>query len=124
MIIIGHKAIKHPIFKNIKNIEDINNTNANEIVYFESDYKIANYCKDNEIKYAVKISNITDLIIYSNLDAKYILVREKNIAENSQKIANDYFFDSKILYIINDESSIENAAMLGFDGVIFESVLN
>lgn len=127
MIIIGYEDLPCEKFVKIQNLEDIKNTNPNEIVWFESkEYstKFALHCKENNIPYAVKIINIKDLVIYSNLCAKYILISEKYLAEQSQKIANEYFFDSKILYIINDEGSIENAAILGIDGVIFNKHLN
>ena len=36
MIIIGHKAIEFSAFKKIESIENIADTNANEIVWFQS----------------------------------------------------------------------------------------
>lgn len=123
MIVIGHTSLPYPKFKEIKDISDIKQTLANEIVFFSPNATLATHCKDNSIAYAVVVQSITELIIYANLNAKYLLIREKNLAEVAQKIANEYFFDSKILYIINDEGSIENAALLGIDGVIFDFVL-
>lgn len=127
MIIIGHKAIGYQRFIKVDSVKQISMTKANEIVWFEVqsdiEYELSTHCKDNNISYAVKINSLREVIIYAALNAKYILIQEKYTAENAQKIADEYFFDSKIIYIINDEGSIENIAMLGIDGVIFDEVL-
>lgn len=127
MIIIGHRIIDFSKFVKIENINDIKNTKANEVVWFQANtndaHNIAKHCMKNNIMYAVMVNSLNEVIIFSNLKANFIIIKEKNLAENAQKIANDYFFDSKILYVINDESSIENIAMLGIDGVIFNDIL-
>lgn len=127
MIIIGHKAIEFSAFKKIESIENIADTNANEIVWFQSNisnsYDIAKHCIANNIAYAIFVHSLIEVIIFANLGAKFIIIKEKNLVENAQKIANEYFFDSKILYVINDEGSIENMAILGIDGVIFNDIL-
>ncbi len=128
MIIIGHIAISYNNFVKIKDIDDIKHTKASEVVWFQSNidnvYDVAKHCIENDISYAVLAHSLNDVIIFANLKASFIMIREKNLVENAQKVANEYFFDSKILYIINDESSIENLAMLGIDGVIFNHILN
>ena len=127
MIIIGHRAIEYNAFKKIENIENIADSRADEIVWFYSNinesYNLAKYCGKNNIAYGVFVDSLRDVIIFANLMAKFIIIKEKNLVENAQKIANEYFFDSKILYVINDEGSIENMAMLGVDGVIFNDIL-
>lgn len=128
MILIGHSAIYYPNFIYIKNIQDIKNTQAKDIIWFytkdDKDYTLSKYCKDNEINYSVIVDELKDVIIFANLNAKYIIIKNKHLVEMAQKIADEYFIDSKILYIINDESSIENMAILGIDGIIFNCVLN
>lgn len=127
MIIIGHEAIESIAFRKIESIENIANSNANEIVWFQSNinntYNIAKHCVANNIAYGIVVHSLNEVVIFANLMAKFIIIKEKNLVENAQKIANEYFFDSKILYVINDEGSIENMAMLGIDGVIFNDIL-
>lgn len=123
MIIIGHKALKSPRFRAIQSIGDIQKTFASEVVFFSDNFALATHCKAYEITYAVEISRIVDLMIYANLGAKYLIIRRKNFAKVCQKLANEYFLDSKILLVINGDRGIESAANLGIDGVIFEGVL-
>lgn len=123
MIIIGHKTLKSPQFRVIQNIDDIDKSFANEIMFFSDDITIAMHCNECEIAYAVKVKCIVDLLLYSNLGAKYIIVGHKNLAQKCQKIANEYFLDSKILLVIRNDKGIESAANLGIDGVIYEHVL-
>ena len=123
MIIIGHKALQSPKFRAIKSIDDIKKTSANEVVFFSDDLDLAAHCKACEIAYAVEICRIVDLMIYANLGAKYIVIRRKKLARICQKLANEYFLDSKILLVVEDDSGIEMGAKLGIGGVIFECVL-
>ena len=123
MIIIGHKALKSPKFRAIRSISDIDKTFANEVVFFSDDFALASHCKECEIAYAVEVRRVVDLMIYANLGAKYIVIRRKNFAKKCQKLANEYFLDSKILLVVRDEKGIESAANLGIGGVIFERIL-
>lgn len=123
MIIIGHNALQYPKFRAIKNISDIDKTLANEIVFFSDDFELAKHCNACEVAYAVEIKRIVDLLIYANLGAKYILIRSKKFAQICQKIANEYFLDTKILLVIKDDKGIESAAKKGIDGVIYENIL-
>ena len=123
MIIIGHKALQSPKFRAIQSIDDIKKTSANEVVFFGDDLDLAAHCKAYEIAYAVEIWRIVDLMIYANLGAKYIVIRRKKLARICQKLANEYFLDSKILLVVAGEGGIEMGAKLGIDGVIFECVL-
>ena len=123
MIIIGHKALQSPKFRAIQSVDDIKKTSANEVVFFSDDFDLAAHCKACEVAYAVEICRIVDLMIYANLGAKYIVIRRKKLARICQKLANEYFLDSKILLVVAGESGIEMGAKLGIDGVIFERVL-
>ena len=93
------------------------------MVFFSDDLDLARHCNECEIAYAVEIWRIVDLMIYANLGAKYIVIRRKKLARICQKLANEYFLDSKILLVVAGESGIEMGAKLGIDGVIFECVL-
>ena len=123
MIIIGHKALKSQKFRAIQSIDDIKKTSANEVVFFSDSFEIAKHCNECEVAYAVEICRIVDLMIYANLGAKYIVIRRKKLARICQKLANEYFLDSKILLVVAGECGIEMGAKLGIDGVIFECVL-
>lgn len=123
MIIIGHSAIECEDFRLIRNIKDIKKSKADEIVYFPHNIALARYCKDNEIKFAVIVSCILELMIYEKLGAKYLMLTPLKFAQKCQKIANEYFFDSKILLIIKKDKDIEKTAQIGIDGVIFENHL-
>ena len=123
MIIIGHKALQSPKFRAIQSIDDIKKTSANEVVFFSDSFEIARHCNECEITYAVEVCRVVDLMIYANLGAKYIVIWRKKLAQICQKLANEYFLDSKILLVVRDENGIEKTAKLGIDGVIFESVL-
>ena len=123
MIIIGHKALKSPKFRAIQSVESIKKTFANEIVFFSNNLALASHCNACEIAYSVEIDSIVDLLIYANLGAKYIVIRNKKFAQICQKIANEYFLDAKILLVISNDKDIESAAKKGIDGVIYECVL-
>lgn len=128
MIIIGHKAIKYPSFKYIKNINEISKTKANNIIIFDIkydiNYSISIHCNKYNINYAIKALTTTDAILYANLGAKYIIYNDFNTAKLAQKIADTYFFDSKILCIINNDNDLEKIADLGIDGVIFKNIID
>ena len=123
MIIIGHNALQSPKFRAIQSIDDIKKTSANELVFFSDSFEIARHCNECEVAYAVEIKRVVELMIYANLGAKYIVIRRKKLARICQKLANEYFLDSKILLVVAGESGIEMGAKLGIDGVIFECVL-
>ena len=127
MIIIGHKAIKYPNFKYIVNIDDIASSIASDVLLFsvnsDKNYVISQHCNDNELEYAVLLDNINHALIYSQLGAKYLIYNSCDVAKSVQKIANEYFFDSKIICVIHDEKALETIAESGIDGVIFIDVL-
>lgn len=125
MIIIGHHAIAYKKFKKINSIEEINSTDNSSIVWFDSvddkGYILSHHCLENEVVYAIALDNITDFVIYANLKPAYIILEKS--PEIYQKIAETYLFDSKILYVIEDEEEIQSLAKLGIDGVIFRQLL-
>ena len=122
MIILGDSNVSNEIFSAINCIEDIIHTSSNSTVVFDYDKKLMIYAKNNNLQYAVKITNIKELIYANTLDAKYILVSD-DILELSQKLADNYMFDSKIIATIKDESSIEDIAIKEIDGIIFSTTL-
>ena len=103
-------------------IEDISNTKPNSVVAFKYNIDIVNYCSLNNISSAVVISNIQEAIFSNSLNAKYIIVKN-SIAKEIQKIAENYMFDAKIITIIKCDDEIENIALDGIDGVIYEELI-
>lgn len=128
MIVIGHSSIECKNFIKIKNISDIEKTNPADIVWFDANddknYHLSRHCKENEIEYAIFLFYLKDAIFYNNLGAKYILNLNLKQCKKLQKLADMYFFDSKIIYIVSDFNEIEKIALSGIDGVILDSILN
>jgi len=121
MIIAGHKDLDNFDIQIIKNINDIKKTKSNSIVAFRYDLELLKYCKNNNIKSLVVINNIKEAIFSNNLEATFIVTQNK--AEQIQKIAENYMFDSKILQPIKTDDEVEDVALKGIDGVIYETVI-
>ena len=122
MIIIGDKYIPYENIEEINSIEDIKNTKPNSTLIFSFDKEIMLYCLQNNIDYGVKVNSIIQTIYANSLEAKYILPNN-DILISSQKLADNYIFDSKILATINNEIEIEEIAIKEIDGVIYNSLL-
>jgi hypothetical protein len=107
----------------VLDIQSILNTPPSSIVYVEfseDNLDIINHTRLNHIDTAIYAKDITQIIYASSFGAMFIVVHA-DLAKNAQKIANDYLFDAKILVMIDDESQIQEFALLGVDGVIFPS---
>ncbi|WP_281951423.1 hypothetical protein [Nitrosophilus kaiyonis] len=115
MLILNHPKIEAPKLYKISSIDDIKSTPSNSIVWFDFDFDILNFCKSNEIKSAVNISNIKEAVYANSLDA-YFLICKFPLAKDVQTIAQNYLFDSKVIALI-DERLIENAIEAEIDGV-------
>lgn len=124
MIIIGHEVIEHEVFTRISSQQELEA--SSNLVWFDSQIEnaleLARMCFDNSVTYAVKITSFTDLVVYANLGAKYVIIQHTNV-EEFQRIANDYLLDTKILVLIQSTQEIENIARLGIDGVIYQHIL-
>ena len=90
--------------------------------FSEDNLDIIEYANTNQIEFALDANNITELIYASALGAKYILL-SREMAKTAQNIAENYLFDAKILVHINDNTEIEELALLGIDGVIFSNAI-
>jgi len=123
MILIGDKLVPFEKFYNISNIEDIQNTKANCVISFSYNEIILKYCFDNDLEFAIIITNIKEAIYANCLNAKY-LICNKTLAINIQKLADNYMFDSKILAIIDSNDEIEEIALKEIDGIIYKDVIN
>ncbi len=122
MILIGDKNIPFETITKINSVQDIRNTQPNSVVLFSFDIELLKYTQKNDIKSAVLVDNIKDIIYASNLNAYYIIPNNK-ILLKAQKLADNYVFDSKIIAVIKNDEELEQMALEEIDGVIFQSVL-
>lgn len=125
MIIFGHRFIANESFYHIPNIEAIENTPPSSTLFLEFSediLDIINHVANNQIPLALGIESITEIIYASSLGASYIIV-PKELSKTAQNIANNYLFDAKILVSIEEDSDIEELAVLGVDGVVFSNAI-
>ncbi|DAB30846.1 MAG TPA: hypothetical protein CFH84_01870 [Sulfurimonas sp. UBA12504] len=125
MILFGHRFIPSENFYHISNIDCIQRTPPSSIVCFEfneENLDIITHVKSNAVTFALRLTNVTELIYASNLGAKYAILLPK-MAKTAQDIAENYLFDMKILVLIEKEEEIEELAILGVDGVIFVNAI-
>ena len=125
MLIYGHRFIPSNSFYHVLDINSISNTPPSSTIHIEfseENLDIISHANLNSIHTSICVKNITQIIYASSLGASFIIVR-KNLANDAQKLANEYLFDAKILVIIEDESEIEELAILGIDGVIFSNAI-
>jgi len=125
VLLFGHKFIASKKFYHVYDIDAVHSTPPSSLIYLhfsESNLDIITYLQENEINFALKVENITQIIYASALNASYIVVEEE-LAKTAQKIAENYLFDAKILVHIEEEDAIEELALLGVDGVIYPSAV-
>ena len=122
MILIGDKNIPYEDIVKINKIDDIKDTLPNSTVLFNFDIKILKYTQKNDINSAVIVDNIKDVIFASNLNARYIIPINEILVQ-TQKIADNYMFDSKILAVIQNDDELEKIALKEIDGIIYKSIL-
>jgi hypothetical protein len=107
-------------FYEIISSEDLKNTPSNSTVLFDYDEKLAKYCKDNSVSYAMRVKSIKELVYANALECDFAFV-DKEFAKTAQDIANEYMFDMKIILSVTNDKELEWAAMNGIDGVWFRS---
>lgn len=122
MILIGDKLVPFEKIEKISKIEDIIKTSSNCTLLFDFKEEILTYCSQNNLFYAVLVSNIKEAIYANSLSAKYIIC-PKDLACKLQKIADNYMFDSRILSIIKSNDELEDIALNEIDGVIYSNLL-
>ena len=125
MILFGHRFIDSEKFYHVQSIDAINNTPPSSTIFTEfseENLDIIKYATTNSIKLAVHVNSITDIIYSSALDATFLVV-PKELAKTAQNLAENYLFDAKILVNIEDDSEIEELALLGIDGVIYSNAI-
>jgi len=125
MIILGHRFIASENFYHVPNIEAIENTPPASTLFLqfsEDILDVISYSRENQIAFVLDVESISELLYASSLGASYIVV-PKALAKTAQNIAENYLFDAKILVVIEEESEIEELALLGIDGVIFSNAI-
>jgi hypothetical protein len=122
MIIIGDMHIPYEDITKVETIEDIKSTKPNSTVLFQFDKDMMVYCMDNNINYAVIVGSVKHAVYANCLKAKYILPIDNDL-NDTQKVAENYMFDSKILATIENEYQIGEMALRQIDGVIFNTLL-
>ena len=125
MLVVGHPWIKSQKLRKVFSIEDIKNSQANEIVLLEplvDSHSYALYCQENTIAYAVVTNTLDDAIFANALGAKYMICEEDD-ALMIQPIAQEYLFDTRVLVLIHNEKEISKIARGGIDGVIFPEAI-
>lgn len=125
MLLFGHRFIQNEKFYHIFDSEAIRQTPPSSQIYLEFSEKnldIIDNLQKNDLIFALGVTNITELIYASALNARYIIV-EKKLAKSAQNIAENYLFDAKVLVRIDEEEEIEELAILGVDGVIFAEAI-
>jgi len=122
MILFGHHFIESPSLYHIENIDAIKNTPPSSLLYIEFNEKnleIIKHTQLNNLPTAIKVHNIKELIFATQFQASYAICEKKD-AKKFQNIAEEYLFDTKIIAIIKEEEEIEELALKGIDGVLFQ----
>jgi len=125
MMIVGHPWVASPTFKKVFVQEEIGQLQAEEIVLLEplpESIKLAQYCQQNTIPFAVTVNAVRYALIANALGAAYIVCQQEDAME-IQPIAERYLFDTKILVLVEDEKEIERMARFSIDGVIFPQAI-
>lgn len=125
MLLFGHRFIASKTFYHITDIDSIQKTPPSSILYMrwsEENLDVIEHSALNDIIFALRIKEITEIIYAAALGAHYIIV-DPELAKSAQNIANNYLFDAKILVKIEEEEEIEEMALLGVDGVIFANAI-
>lgn len=130
MIVIGHHAISFSPFVRINSVEDIARIGSECIVWFdtltlkqESAFELAKHCHSFQVKYAVKIHSLEELVLFANLTPQFLLLDKLDKAKAFQKVVEHYLLDCKLLCVVKSQKQIAKIAQLGIDGVIFKQVL-
>jgi len=125
MILIGHPWIKSPEFCRVFSQEDIKASRPDQIVLLEplvDSHKLAQYCQENGVVYAVVVNTLDDAIYANALSAAYMICDE-DTALMVQPTAETYLFDTKVLVLIHSEREISKIARGGIDGAIFAEAI-
>jgi len=125
MLIFGHKFIPSNNFYHVQSTEAILNSPPSSIIYLdfnEDNLDIIEHLRINKIPFSLNVKSILEIMYASSLEASFIMI-QKHLAKTANDIANNYLFDAKILVHIEHEKEIEELALLGVDGVLFNNAI-
>jgi hypothetical protein len=125
MILLGHKFIQSESLYHVTSIDAILNTPPSCTLFLnfkEENLDIITHAQNNNVPFALKVLNVTEVIYASSLGAKYIVL-EKTLAKTAQEVAENYLFDAKILVEIQKDDEIEEMALLNIDGAIYPQAI-
>ena len=125
MIIIGHPWIESEGFVEVEAIDKIAATPAGSIVLIAdmgSSIDLLHSCKGEGLPFALRAEDIKTALFAHALNARYVIA-SRETAEEIQKLAQNYLFDTRILVEIQNENEIEIYARKGIDGVVFSSAI-
>lgn len=117
MILIGHKLIPFSPLYPIESADEIIQTPTGSTVLFEYNPELIWHCRENEISFALHVSNTTEAIIGNGSGAR-LLIGSMHLAIELQKLAEQYLFDSKIAVMADEEAAIADVAKHGIDALI------
>lgn len=125
MKIFGLSPIPYPKFQKIYNLADFSHIPADTIPYFKDmrdcDLCMGGFAYTNQVSYGVIPNSLKSFLIYANLGAKYALIQSDPLPY--QNLAKEYLLDIQVFKIIEHPNQIEQYALVGIDGVIFEEIL-
>ena len=122
MLIIGAKEVPYNPFYFIKSSEDIDVTPPNSVVVFEYStgrLELINYCKNNNVSFALICDELQDVLFASANGASFIICDKTNI-KKAQKYADSYMLDAKILLYTSSKDDLLWCADEEIDGILFE----
>jgi len=125
MFIFGHRFLPSKNFYHIFDIDAIFKTPPHATLFItweENNLDIIHYMRENHLNFALEVNTITELLYAASLGASYIFVPQE-LVKTAQSIAETYLFDAKIIVFIEEESDIEEMALLGIDGVVFANAI-
>lgn len=125
MLLFGHRFIDSERFYHIDDIDAIAHTPPGSLLYLafsKANLDIIAHLNANALRFGLEAQTLRDVIYANALGASYIIV-EEDLANNAQKVAENYLFDAKILCRIDEEEKIEAMAHEGIDGILFPEAI-
>ena len=127
MLILNHPQIAPLTLCYVASEEEVEKTLPNDFLILNCDNSantlaLARLLKENNTSYAATPASVYEALTLVNLNVRFLLTENLEMAKTLQKLAETYLFDCKILLCVYDtahrQSEIETAANFGIDGVL------
>ena len=127
MLILNHPQIAPLTLCYVASEEEVEKTLPNDFLILNCDNSantlaLARLLKENNTSYAATSTSVYEALTLVNLNVRFLLAEDLEMAKTLQKLAETYLFDCKILLCVYDtahrQSEIETAANFGIDGVL------